>query len=741
MPNSRSAAAVCSPTAATLMPANARASRPYSSNFSRTARTAFTDVNAIHWYLPVTRPLTARSICCGVRGGSTAIVGTCSGTAPQACSRLITSPACSLVRGTSTRQPNSGLVSNQDSPRWAVDAVADHGDGGPVRGEQAHPGRLEVGGDRPEGADHGVLVGGGAVPGDGERGGIGPARRHQHLGQVGGPGLGPEDHQGARADLHPAHLGGVDDPDVAAGVGRQRDARVGGNRGRCRHAGHHLERHPRLRAGRGLGGGVAEQERVAAHQPDHVLAGPGGLDQQPRVLRQRVGVRDLCVRARQPPELRHQLRARHHQVGLGQQRRRPARSAGPHPLAPRRRTRPGRRPASRPPSPQPASPPASLSPGSRHSLSRVGSLVIVPVADLSRCLSGHGRISSRTAPEQLGGHLERPRRSASSGGPLALARSAVSPSAATTTARSRNPSAPAAYPPTGALQPASSAASRLRSAVVAARVAAIVRARQQGGQLRLAGPALHRQGPLARRGQHLVGLEDLGHRVEPADPGQARVGEHHRVDLAGRDPRQPGARVAADRNRAQVGPQQQQLSRPAWRSGADPRARRQVGELGAVPGGERIPRVVPGAAPRPARCPPAARSAGPSASAPRCRCRRPAGSPAGALTNTPVPPIWASWARLTSPNVVIPISSTSRPARSVIRRATCWRLGHGHRALAGAEPQPPGRLATARSPGHLLLRPARRDGVRTGHRLYRFGIEVEEHSQHRLVGVAARGAR
>ena len=40
--------AVCSPTAATLTPANARASRPYSSNFSRTARTAFTEVKAIH---------------------------------------------------------------------------------------------------------------------------------------------------------------------------------------------------------------------------------------------------------------------------------------------------------------------------------------------------------------------------------------------------------------------------------------------------------------------------------------------------------------------------------------------------------------------------------------------------------------------------------------------------------------------------------------------------------------------
>ena len=48
MPQSRSAAAVSSPTAAIFRPEKARASRPYSSNFSRTARTALTEVNAIH---------------------------------------------------------------------------------------------------------------------------------------------------------------------------------------------------------------------------------------------------------------------------------------------------------------------------------------------------------------------------------------------------------------------------------------------------------------------------------------------------------------------------------------------------------------------------------------------------------------------------------------------------------------------------------------------------------------------
>src|SRR5260370_40405311 len=43
------------------------------------------------------------------------MVGTSSGTAPCARSRSESAPACSLVRGTSTRQPNSGLVSNHDS--------------------------------------------------------------------------------------------------------------------------------------------------------------------------------------------------------------------------------------------------------------------------------------------------------------------------------------------------------------------------------------------------------------------------------------------------------------------------------------------------------------------------------------------------------------------------------------------------------------------------------------------------
>ena len=63
----------------------------------------------------MTRPLTAFSIWCGDRGGSTEIVGTTSLTAPKPASCSTVGPDCAWVRGTSTRQPNRGLVSNQDA--------------------------------------------------------------------------------------------------------------------------------------------------------------------------------------------------------------------------------------------------------------------------------------------------------------------------------------------------------------------------------------------------------------------------------------------------------------------------------------------------------------------------------------------------------------------------------------------------------------------------------------------------
>src|SRR5215472_10932517 len=64
----------------------------------------------------------------------------------------------------------------------------------------------------------------------------------------------------------------------------------------------------------------------------------------------------------------------------------------------------------------------------------------------------------------------RPSSSAAPSGPLALPRRAIPPSTATTRPSSRSTSIPLAYAPTGAAQPPCSVPSRVRSAVVAARL-------------------------------------------------------------------------------------------------------------------------------------------------------------------------------------------------------------------------------------------------------------------------------
>ena len=84
-----------------------------------------------------------------MRGGSTAIVGTCSGTAPYSRSRSETLPACSLVRGTSTRQPNSGLVSNQDSAGCAAIPSPTTAIAGPGRVSGLIPAALRSAGTEP----------------------------------------------------------------------------------------------------------------------------------------------------------------------------------------------------------------------------------------------------------------------------------------------------------------------------------------------------------------------------------------------------------------------------------------------------------------------------------------------------------------------------------------------------------------------------------------------------------------
>ena len=69
-------------------------------------------------------------------------------------------------------------------------------------------------------------------------------------------------------------LRGVDDPELGH-RGRGRDARVGEHGGRGRDAGHDLEVHLRLGAGRDLLGDRGEQHRVALAQPHDELTGLG----------------------------------------------------------------------------------------------------------------------------------------------------------------------------------------------------------------------------------------------------------------------------------------------------------------------------------------------------------------------------------------------------------------------------------------------------------------------------------
>ncbi|SKJ66951.1 Uncharacterised protein [Mycobacteroides abscessus subsp. massiliense] len=93
MPKARTLSAVAWPTHAIFTPEKARASRPNSANFSHTARTALVEVNTTHWYRPSTKPFTALSIWAGLRGGSTAMVGTSTGKAPYPTSLSLISPA------------------------------------------------------------------------------------------------------------------------------------------------------------------------------------------------------------------------------------------------------------------------------------------------------------------------------------------------------------------------------------------------------------------------------------------------------------------------------------------------------------------------------------------------------------------------------------------------------------------------------------------------------------------------
>jgi hypothetical protein len=133
----------------------------------------------------------------------------------------------------------------------------------------------------------------------------------------------------------------VDDPHVGTRIGGQRDARVRRHGGRRRHTWHDLEADPRLGAGRNIAGGLAEDERIALVQPDHLLARLRGPGQHPRVLLGAGRIRDHGVGAQQMAQPIGQLQTAHHQVRLGQK------LSGPHrqqPFVPRPGTHKGDKP-------------------------------------------------------------------------------------------------------------------------------------------------------------------------------------------------------------------------------------------------------------------------------------------------------------------------------------------------------------------------------------------------------------
>ena len=97
------------------------------------------EVNTTHWKRPSTNPLTARSIWAGLRGGSTAMVGTSIGSAPYEVSRSLISPAWSLVRGTNTFQPYRARLSHQFNFARLVTVLPMVTTSGPVNGPAGLP--------------------------------------------------------------------------------------------------------------------------------------------------------------------------------------------------------------------------------------------------------------------------------------------------------------------------------------------------------------------------------------------------------------------------------------------------------------------------------------------------------------------------------------------------------------------------------------------------------------------------
>ncbi len=502
-------------------------------------------------------------------------------------------PACSLVRGTSTRQPNSGLVSNQISVSRSDDRVADDGDG-----RRGQLGGLHVGGDPLERRGDRALVGRGAgwVTATGVSGDRPAAISAFATSPM--TWVARQQHQGRRprGDGRPVGRAPVPSATLTTRTSRcladgQRDPGVRRDRGdrRRRRApprtGSRPSRTPappRSRWRRGTG-----RRRAAARRCRRLLAafddeaGAHRVAERLAVVAERA-VDDLDVVAAEPPDEGRVLRLGDDDVGLREQ------LDGSH------RQQLGVTGAG-----------ADEGDGAQRRLLRVVVLLLVvfgrvtgraPTSDRPhprRAARPRGRGRSvqprREVRWRTAGRCAEPSSRADDGSQVQLG--------VVLAARRASPRAP-----TGAEQPASSAASRARSAVTTCRVAASSSTCEQVGDLGRAwvvrAAALDRQRALAGGGQHLDGVDRLGDRVEAAEPGQPGARQDDGVELAVRDQPEPGVDVAADGDDLEAEAERAQLGGPPRRAGADPRAGGQLGQGRARRG-------------------PPARRGGPRAAAPR----------------------------------------------------------------------------------------------------------------------------
>ena len=121
---------------------------------------------------------------------------------------------------------------------------------------------------------------------------------------------------------------------------------------------------------------------------------------------------------------------------------------------------------------------------------------------------------------------------------------------------------------------------------------AVVDAGRQLGRLS-AHNSLDGQRPLAGRWQHDLKGQQLMGLAEPAEPLESGGGQDQRIHGPLREAAQPGIDVAADLDRAKVGPDRRDLGGPAWTPGAKPRSRRQLSERGRWPGDQHVAGVGP----------------------------------------------------------------------------------------------------------------------------------------------------